>query len=95
MDAPGGAVEEPHAQLAFEPADLLAHRRLDDADPLGGDAESALLGDGHEVLQLAQFHPAPRFISIRDDPGSKAPVVRGLFPGSNGARTKTRYSTGA
>src|SRR5262249_1003198 len=50
------ADEQVLAQLAFQPADLLADRRLRDRDPLGRAREVALLGDGHEVAELPQLH---------------------------------------
>jgi hypothetical protein len=57
---PAGPVEQPHAELAFEPGDLLADRGLGDVQPLGGPAEVQLLRDGGEVRQLTKLHPRPR-----------------------------------
>jgi hypothetical protein len=56
---PGGAlvaVKEGLAQLTFEAADLRADRRLGHRDPFRGPRELALLGHGHEVRELSQFH---------------------------------------
>jgi hypothetical protein len=58
-DVPGGAIEQPHAELAFQPGELLAHRRLPDVQPLGGAHERAGVRDRREVPQLAQLHRAP------------------------------------
>jgi hypothetical protein len=43
-------VKQRHPELLFEPADLLAQRRLGDVKAFGGPAEMKLLGDGNEVL---------------------------------------------
>ncbi len=58
-DSAGAAVEQLQAELAFQPPDLLADRRLDDVQPLGGPAEVEFLGDRHEVPNLTQLHTAP------------------------------------
>lgn len=52
------AVEELHAKLRLERADLLAHARLREVQPLGRAAEVQLLGHGHERGELAQLHSA-------------------------------------
>jgi hypothetical protein len=39
--------------------DLAAQRRLGNAQLLGGPGEVSLLGDRHEVAQMAEFHPIP------------------------------------
>src|SRR5690349_4117451 len=49
-------VQEHHAELGLELADLLAHRRLGDVQPLCRAAEMQLLGDGDEVAEMSQFH---------------------------------------
>jgi hypothetical protein len=50
------AVQQPHAELVLQRANVAAQRRLGDADPLGGLAHVAGLGDGDEVTQLAKIH---------------------------------------
>ena len=52
------AVEQADLQVAFERLDLLGQRRTRDVQPFGRATEVQLLGDGHEVAQLAQLHPA-------------------------------------
>ena len=49
-------VQQRLAELAFQPLDLGADRRLRDVDPLGSAREVGLLGDSDEVFQLPQFH---------------------------------------
>jgi hypothetical protein len=44
------------AQLLLQRLDLLAQRRLRDAQHLGGAAKVQLFGDGDEVAQMTQFH---------------------------------------
>jgi hypothetical protein len=51
-DMVGAALEEADAELAFQPLDLLAQRRLDDVLPVGGPAEVQLLRQGHEIPKL-------------------------------------------
>ena len=51
-----GAIEQLLAELALEAADLRAHARLGDVQPLRGAGEAPFVGDGDEVLELAQFH---------------------------------------
>ena len=51
-----GAVEEPHAELGLELADLLADGRLRHVQALGGAAEMQLLRDRDEVPQVSQLH---------------------------------------
>ncbi|MNM89267.1 hypothetical protein D3C81_1014960 [compost metagenome] len=48
-----GPLEQRRAQLLLQLLDLPAQRRLGDVQPLGGGAETAALGDFHEVTQLA------------------------------------------
>lgn len=50
------SAEEGGAELVFEAADLAAHRRLGDAEPLRGAPDVPLLGDGHEVPELGEAH---------------------------------------
>jgi hypothetical protein len=50
------ALEQPHAQLRLQRADLLAQRRLGDVQALGGAREVQLLGDGDEIAQVTQLH---------------------------------------
>jgi hypothetical protein len=57
-DPPGRPVEELHAEVAFEPADLLADRGLDDVQPLRRAGEVQLLGHRREVGQLPELHAA-------------------------------------
>ena len=52
-------LEEVDAELRLERLDLLADGRLGDVDLLRGTAEMELAGDGHEVLELAEFHDRP------------------------------------
>ena len=56
VDAAGGALEEPGAQLRLELLDLLGQRGLRHVEALGGAAEVALLRDREEVAQVPQFH---------------------------------------
>ncbi|EPH46771.1 hypothetical protein STRAU_0184 [Streptomyces aurantiacus JA 4570] len=65
-DVPRGPVEQGDPEFPLQAADLLAHRRLHDAEALGGTAEAALFGDGGEVLELAQFHGVPSAAPTRD-----------------------------
>ena len=55
-DAAVGAVEQPHAQLCLELADLLADGGLRHVQALGGAAEVQLLRDRDEVPQVSQLH---------------------------------------
>ena len=55
-DAALRAVEQAHAELVLELADLLAHGRLRHVQPLGSAAEVELLRDRYEVPQMAKFH---------------------------------------
>ncbi|MDT7648582.1 MAG: hypothetical protein QOC75_5582 [Pseudonocardiales bacterium] len=59
-DVAGRAVEQLDAELALQPADLLADRGLNDGQPLGGPPEVQLLGHRDEVAQLPQLHALPR-----------------------------------
>ncbi len=50
------AAEELHLQFRFQRLDLLAQRRLLDAQALGGAGDVAFLGHGNEVAQVPQIH---------------------------------------
>ncbi|MNY48640.1 hypothetical protein D3C86_1839890 [compost metagenome] len=54
--APVGTLEQAHAQLVLQRLDLLAQRRLGDAQLQGRATEVQLLGDGDEIAQVAEFH---------------------------------------
>ena len=56
LDAARLAAEQLDLELGFERPDLLAERRLLDAEPLGGAGDMAFLGDRDEVAEVAQFH---------------------------------------
>ena len=56
-DSPARPFEQGHAELLFEPADLVTKRGLGDMEPGGGSAEVELLGDGDEVPQQAEIEP--------------------------------------
>ncbi|GAB3976649.1 hypothetical protein GCM10029978_064090 [Actinoallomurus acanthiterrae] len=49
-------IEQADAEFAFQPSDLLAHRRLDDVQAFGGKGETALLGDRDKVPKLPYLH---------------------------------------
>ena len=55
-DAARMAHEQGGVDLALERADLLAERRLLHAQLLGRARDVALMGDGDEVAEMAQFH---------------------------------------
>jgi hypothetical protein len=57
-DGAAVTVEQANLQIAFERLDLLGQRRTRNVQPLGRAREIQLFGDGHEVAQLAQLHPA-------------------------------------
>jgi hypothetical protein len=50
---PAVADEQLDADAALQSLDLLRQRRPGDVQPLGGPTEVQLLGDRHEVAQLA------------------------------------------
>ena len=54
------AVQAAHAELALEPRDLLAQRRLGDVQTLGGAAEVQLVGERDERAQQARVRPHAR-----------------------------------
>ena len=55
-DAARRALDERHAELRLEAADLLRERRLRDVLARGGAREVALVGERDEIAQLAQIH---------------------------------------
>jgi hypothetical protein len=75
-----GAVEQPSPQLAFEPADLLAERRLCDVLALGRPPKVQLLGERDEIPQLTEFHPTA---SRPLPPGAACPRDCNHVPGLN------------
>src|SRR5262249_714604 len=54
-DAARQPAEQLDVELALERADLLAERRLLDAEPLGRAGDVALLGDRQAIAQVAQL----------------------------------------
>lgn len=56
FDAARQAQEQRRADLALQLLDLLAERRLADAQPRGGAGEMQLVGDHGEIAQVSQFH---------------------------------------
>ena len=52
----GGALQQPGAQFALQPADLLAQGRLHHVQVERRPAHGAELDDADEVAELAQFH---------------------------------------
>ena len=56
LDAPPGAVEQLQAEPLLERPDLEAHRRLGDAELLGGLGEAPPLDDDAERCKLARVH---------------------------------------
>jgi hypothetical protein len=53
-------VDELDTELTFEPGDVARHVRLDGVERRGGRREAAVVGDGHEGLQLAEIHRSDR-----------------------------------
>ena len=51
-----GAIEELGPELGLQPPDLLADSRLSHVQARGGAGEALLMGNGHEVGELAQLH---------------------------------------
>ncbi|NYD50877.1 hypothetical protein BJY14_006860 [Actinomadura luteofluorescens] len=51
-------VEQPDAELGFEPAQRVGECGLADVEGLGGPAQVARVGDRGEIAQLAQLHTA-------------------------------------
>ncbi len=56
LDIAAAAIEQADAEFLLQHLDLVAERRLRDAEPLGGLAEMEFLGDADEVTKVAQFH---------------------------------------
>ena len=56
LDAAPRRREQLDAELVLELLHLPAERRLRDVQAGGGAPEVQLLGDGHEVTQMAQLH---------------------------------------
>jgi len=79
LDAPLRAMEEREPQLLLELANLLAERRLRDAEPAGGASEVQLLRHGEEVAQVAELHAVGSIhyasqslhVEVLDDGGAK------------------------
>jgi hypothetical protein len=61
-DAPPDAVEQPHAELGLEGADLPRQGRLTDVQPADGSTEAARVDDGREGAQVSQLHACARRI---------------------------------
>ena len=94
-DAPGvgqrdvlsATLEQGHADGFFELAYLLAQRRLRGAESRSRAREAELLGDGHEVAEMSEFHEtcrltlAPPYAGIR---------IRTLLPEDNTVKAPTR-----
>ncbi len=59
-DVAAVTVKEPDSELIFEPAYLLAERRLRDVESLGGTSEVQLLGQRDEVVDEPQVQPLHR-----------------------------------
>jgi hypothetical protein len=65
FDVSAVADEELGPKLTFEIADLLRKRRSSNVKPLCGPTEMQFLGNGDEVRQLPQFHPADGTADMR------------------------------
>jgi hypothetical protein len=70
---PAGPVEHRAADGPFERGDLLAHRPLRVAEPLGGAAERSLDGYGVERHEVTQFEGRERTEGCRDTADSHGP----------------------
>ena len=69
LDVPRRAREQLDSELALELADRGAQRRRGHVQPVGRAGEVELLGDGHEVPQMAQFgHRRPDHDAARRNP---------------------------
>src|SRR5205085_7892865 len=64
LDTARFAPEELYLEFGFERADLLAQRRLLNAQPLRRASDMALLGDGDEIAKVPQFHYDTRNVWI-------------------------------
>jgi hypothetical protein len=71
-DGARGANEQRDPDGFFELADLLAERRLGDVHSRSGASEMQLLGDGDEILELAQLdhHGWAPWVEKRRDGGN-------------------------
>ena len=58
-DAATDPVEQRHPELPLQAGDGLGQRGLRDVQLLGGPAESVVVDDREEVLQLTSVHPRP------------------------------------
>jgi hypothetical protein len=63
-DLPGGPLQQPHPQVAFQVLDLLRERWLCHAQARGGAAEVELLGHRGEGPQVPQLHDQPPLIRM-------------------------------
>jgi hypothetical protein len=54
------AFDQCGAELGLKTGDVGRHIGLRCSEGLGGTREGPVLGDGHENLQLFEFHPPPR-----------------------------------
>jgi hypothetical protein len=71
----GGAVQQQHAQFAFEALELLARGRLDDVLAGGRPAEVQLLGQGDEVAQLAKLHARHPRLQLHAEATAPSPTA--------------------
>ena len=74
------AAEQLDLQLGFERLDLLAQRRLLNAQPLGGAGDVAFLGDRDEVAEMAQFHMSINMNTNRSYGILDTPSAEGYLP---------------
>jgi hypothetical protein len=49
-------LKQANAEFLLQEFDLLAERRLCDAELFGGVREAAVIGDGNEIAQMPEFH---------------------------------------
>ena len=69
LNPAAGALQQGHAQLGLEPADLLAERGLRDVQSLRGTPEVELLGNRDEVLDQPEIEPFHSLsLLIRESP---------------------------
>ena len=64
---PGRPLDQFHAELGLELLELDGQRRLGDEARLGGTTEVAVIGDRHQVLQVAEVHDGTVAISAPSD----------------------------
>ena len=62
---PGGPFDQLGPQLVLEPGNLMTDRRLRDEAALRRPAEAQLLGDSHEIRQLAKLHVSSIYAESR------------------------------